>query len=82
MISYTYGASLGILCKAELMRHVKTKKRNIMINFDEVTGENRQEHNPDWPELPDHPYRVPIAGGSKSGKTNALLILDKPQTAY
>lgn len=53
-----------------------------MINFDEVTGENRQEHNPDWPELPDHPYRVPIAGGSKSGKTNALLILDKPQTAY
>ena len=42
-----------------------------MINFDEVTRENRQEHNPEWPEIPDHPYRVLIVGGSKSGKTNA-----------
>ena len=28
-----------------------------MINFDDVTTENIKEHNPNWPEIPDHPYR-------------------------
>ena len=32
------------------------------------------EHNPNWPEIPDHPYRVLIIG-SGSRKTNALLTL-------
>ena len=31
---------------------------NIMINFDEDTGGNRQEHNPDWSQSSDHPYRI------------------------
>ena len=46
-----------------------------MINFDEVTGENTKEHNPRWPQTPGHPYRILTAGGSGSGKTNALLNL-------
>ena len=33
------------------------------------------EHNPNWPEIPDHPFRILIIGGSGSGKTNALLKL-------
>ena len=32
-----------------------------------------KEHNPKQPEIPDHPYRILIIGGSGSGKTNALL---------
>ena len=36
-------------------------------------------HNPNWPYIPDHPYRVLIIGGSGSGKTNALLNLIKDQ---
>ena len=28
-----------------------------MINFDEYTNENRINHNPNWPYIPDHPYR-------------------------
>ena len=32
-------------------------------------------HNPDWPYIPDHPYRILIIGGSGSGKTNTLLNL-------
>ena len=32
-----------------------------------------QEHNPNWPENPDHPYRILIVGGSGSGKRNPLL---------
>ena len=46
-----------------------------MINFDNYTNENKIEHNPKWPYIPDHPYRILIIGGSGSGKTNALLNL-------
>ena len=46
-----------------------------MINFDEYTSENRINHNPNWPYITDHPYRILIIGGSGSGKTNTLLNL-------
>ena len=31
------------------------------------------EHNPNWPQILDHPYRILIIGGSGSGKTNSLF---------
>ena len=46
-----------------------------MINFDDVTNENKTEHNPEWPYIPDHPYIILIIEGSGSEKTNALLNL-------
>ena len=46
-----------------------------MINFDIYTNENKRKHNPYWPYIPDHPYRILIIGGSGCGKTNALLNL-------
>ena len=46
-----------------------------MFNFDYISKENMKEHNPKWPETPDHPYRILVTGGSGSGKTNALLNL-------
>ena len=46
-----------------------------MINFDDYTNENIIEHNPKWPYIPDHPYRLLIVGDSGSGKTKALLNL-------
>ena len=55
-------------------RAVKQSKYK-MINFDNYTNENKIEHNPKWPYIPDHPYRILILGGSGSGKTNALLNL-------
>ena len=51
-----------------------------MINFDNYTNKNKTKHNPDWPYILDHPYRILIIGGSGSGKTNALLNLIKNQT--
>ena len=48
-----------------------------MINFDEYTNENTIKHNPNWPYIPDHPYRILIIGGSGTGKTNALLNMIK-----
>ena len=50
-----------------------------MINFDEYTNENKINHNPNWPYIPDHPYRILITGGSESGKTNLLLNLIESQ---
>ena len=46
-----------------------------MINFDNYTNENKTEHNPKWPYIPDHPNRILIVSGSGSVKINALLNL-------
>ena len=43
-----------------------------MFNFDYITKEDLKEHNPDWPEILGHLYRILIVGGSGFGKTNAL----------
>ena len=49
-----------------------TYKCLTLITFQKKT---KKEHNPKWPEISDHPYRILITGGSGSGKTNALLNL-------
>ena len=46
-----------------------------MINFDDAVKENIKEDNPNWPQIPDHPYRILITGGSaithKISETNS-----------
>ena len=37
--------------------------------------ENIREHNPNWLQIPDHPYKIFIIGSSGTAKTNALLNL-------
>ena len=51
-----------------------------MINFDDVIKENIKEHNPNWSQILDHPYRILIIGGSGSGKANSLFNLINQQT--
>ena len=51
-----------------------------MINFHKYTNEDKIKHNPNWPYIPDHPYRILIIGGSGSGKTNTLLNLVNNQS--
>ena len=46
----------------------------MMKNYDQPVGIN---HNPNWPYIPDHPYRILIISGSGSGKTDVLLKLIK-----
>ena len=46
-----------------------------MLNVGSITKEDIKEHNPNWSKILDHPYRILIVGGSKSGKANALLNL-------
>ena len=45
-----------------------------MKNYDELVEIN---DNPNWPYIPDNPFRVLIIDGSGSGKTNVLLNLIK-----
>ena len=33
-----------------------------MINFDDVTKKAIIEHNPNWPQIPYHSYRILIIG--------------------
>ena len=48
----------------------------MMGNSDQSVKIN---HNPNWPYIPDHPYRILTIGDSGSGKTNVLLNVIKHQ---
>ena len=50
-----------------------------MINLDSITNKDNKEYSEKWPYIPDHPYRILIIGGSRSGKTKTLLNLIKKQ---
>ena len=52
-----------------------------MINFDDYTNENKGKHNLHWPYIPHHPHRILIIGGSGSGKTNLLNLIEKQPTS-
>ena len=46
----------------------------MMKNYDQSVEIN---HNPNWPYIPDHPFRILIIGCSGSAKTNVLVNLIK-----
>ena len=48
----------------------------MIKNYDESVEINQY---PNWPNIPDHPYRILIIGSSGSVKTNVLLTLIKYQ---
>ena len=50
-----------------------------MTNFDDYVNENKTELNKNWLHIPNHPYRILIIGGSRSGKTNVLISLIENQ---
>ena len=50
-----------------------------MINLDKIVNNNNEEHNEKCPYIPDHRYRILMIGGSRSGKTSALLHLINEQ---
>ena len=51
-----------------------------MTNFDDVKKENIKEHNLNWPQIPDYPYRILIVRGTGSGKTDSLFNLISHQS--
>ena len=52
-----------------------------MFDFDYVMKKGIKKHNPNCEEIPDHPYRILIAGGPGSGKSfhfkrKVLIVFD------
>ena len=45
-----------------------------LYNYDNDIKENINKHNLNWPQLPDHLYRILLFGGSGSGKKKHDLI--------
>ena len=50
-----------------------------MINFDDVVKENIKEHKLNCSQIPEHPYKILIIGGSRSRKRNSLFNLINQQ---
>ena len=53
-----------------------------MINCDDVTKENIEEHNSNWPQIPDRLYGILIIGGSGSGKNKFYTESNKSLISY
>lgn len=57
------------VCNDEKKRTKKLKNGKcganikIMINFDDITKENRKLHNLSWPQVSDNPFRILFVGG-------------------
>ena len=68
-----------LVSKKEEIKSNNMIKRYKMISFDDVTKENIMEHNGNWPQISDHPYRISIIGGPGFGKTNSLFNLINQQ---
>ena len=76
-----YGMSKDLVSeKEEITCNNIIKRYKKMINFDGATKENIKEFNPNWPQIPDHPYKLLIIRGPASGKTNSLFNLIKQQS--
>ena len=67
---HAYGTSKDLVSekKEKEIKCNYNKMIQKVINFDDVTKEKIKEHNPNSTEIHDHPYRISIVGGSRSGK--------------
>ena len=68
--TFAYGTSKDLVYKKE-----KIKRNNIIqkiFHFDYITKEGIKEHNPNWPEIPNDPYRILKTGGSVFGKNKCI----------
>ena len=58
--TYTYGKSENLISKKYKLNvtiHGKKNKKN-WLTLITLQKKNIKEHNPNWPQIPDHPYRI------------------------
>ena len=71
---------LSIFGISNIMHIARTKVILMMKNYNESVKMN---HNLNCPDIPDHPHRILIIGGSRSVKTKVLLnLIKKLMTRY
>ena len=73
--TYGYGTSKDLICKEKKLNKIIQQSNTKTFNFHYITKEDIKEHNPSWPEVANHPYRILITGDPGSGKANALINL-------
>ena len=71
--TFVYGTSKDLVTKNEEIRC-----NNIINRYKKwltlmMLQKNIKEHNPNWPEIPDHPYRTLIISGSGSGRNKFII---------
>ena len=77
--TYAYGTNKYLLNKKEEIKCNNIIKQYKNINFYDVAKENIKEHNPNWAQIPDHPSKILIIGGSGFEKTTSLFNLISQQ---
>ena len=65
---YGYQMSKDLVSEKEVI-----KCTNIIKNKRNIKKHKRRSRSPNWPQIPDHPYRISIIEGSGSGKTNSIF---------
>ena len=56
--------------KQNVCKREREKEMWIVFNACDYVNENKTEHNPNWPYIPDHPYRILIIEGKRIIKFN------------
>ena len=56
-------------------KYINIAERNRYSKVECISFNRDKEHHTNWIEIPDHPYRILIVGGSGSGKANGFLNL-------
>ena len=73
--TFFYEVSKEILDKSEKIKKQKNIEKNINIDLFWWYNKYTKMQNPNWPQIPNHPYGILIIGRSKSGEANSLLNL-------
>ena len=74
--TYASGTSKHLLSEKEEIKCnniIKQYKKWLILMM--LQNKIKLKKNPNWPQIPDHPYIILILGGSGSGKTNSLFNL-------
>ena len=73
--TYVYGTSKDLVIEKEEIKCSSIIKHTKIITFDDFTKESIKEHNPNWPQIPDHSCKT-----LKNYRTNSLFDLISQQT--
>ena len=77
--TYAYGMSKDLVSKKEVIKCNTIIKRHKKWLTLMMLEKKTKKHNPNWPQIPDHPHRILIIGGSGSGNTNSFFNLINQQ---
>ena len=73
--TYACKTSRDLVCRKEEINCSNIKYNTKWITLIISQEKKLKEHNPNWPIILNHPYKILIIGGCESGGKNAFLSL-------